>query len=109
MAATKERNTLYVKLKSNSPFTVNREAVDSMAEHFDQDTTFVTHFALARLRDDIQAGRLDTATAVPVLAQAWLTPAETDQVREAVERSGLTKNVVWQEKSPEFAGLLEKM
>lgn len=67
MATASRSDALYVKFKPNSPFTVNREAVDFMAQHFAQDTTFVTHFALARLRDDIQAGLLNTANTLPVV------------------------------------------
>ena len=103
-------DALYVKLKTNSAFTVNREAVDAMTRHFDQDTTFVTHFALARLRDDIQSGRLNTATAVPVdVAGEWLSAAETEKARAHVERRFQPSGLAWKPDSPELAGALDQM
>ncbi|WP_371434648.1 hypothetical protein [Polaromonas sp.] len=105
MAATKERDALYVKYKSNSAMTVDRSTVEFMAKHFDQDTTFVTHFALARLRDEIQKGLLDLATAIPPVSKRWLTPEEVLQVRRQVKEL-VPGRVTWDAPTGDFAELL---
>lgn len=65
MSATKS-DVLYVKFKQDSVFTVSRKRVDAMAKYFQQDATFVTHFALARLADEIQNGKYAKAGDVPI-------------------------------------------
>ena len=82
---------LYVKFKPDSVFTVSRERVDEMAQHFQQDATFVTHFALARLYDDIQNGKYEEPGSIP-LAERWLTTQEVADVRaEQTARLGNRK------------------
>ncbi|RYX90902.1 MAG: hypothetical protein EOO28_27955 [Comamonadaceae bacterium] len=109
MAAAKERDALYVKLKTNSLFTVNREIVDFMAQHFDQDTTFVTHFALARLRDDILSGRLENAADIPVLARDWIDAGATDAIRKQVESRMGAVGVNWKSDNPALSAALDEM
>lgn len=65
MQATKS-DVLYVKFKQDSVFTVSRERVEAMAQYFQQDATFVTHFALARLAADIQNGKYQQPSDIPV-------------------------------------------
>ena len=43
MPSTKS-DVLYVKFKQDSVFTVSRKRVESIANFFQQDATFVTHF-----------------------------------------------------------------
>lgn len=59
-------DVLYVKFKLDSVFTVSRKRVESIAKYFQQDATFVTHFALARLAEDIQNGRYSKPSDIPV-------------------------------------------
>ncbi len=59
-------DVLYVKFKQDSIFTVSRKRVDAMAKYFQQDATFVTHFALARLAEEIKSGRYAKASDVPI-------------------------------------------
>lgn len=72
-------DVLYVKFKQDSVFTVSRERVDTMARYFQQDATFVTHFALARLAEDIQNGKYARASDIPVGDRAP-TAAEWDKL-----------------------------
>lgn len=72
-------DVLYVKFKQDSVFTVSRERVESMARYFQQDATFVTHFALARLAEDIQSGKYSKTSDIPVGDRAP-TVAEWDQL-----------------------------
>ncbi|MBC7379435.1 MAG: hypothetical protein H7346_18610 [Burkholderiaceae bacterium] len=102
-------DALYVKLKTNSLFTVNRETVDFMAEHLAQDTTFVTHFALARLRDDILSGRLASSKDVSVVASEWISTDEVDAVRDYVERKFKPAGLTWTANSPKLADALGRM
>lgn len=76
---TAKTDVLYVKFKQDSVFTVSRERVESMAKYFQQDATFVTHFALARLAEDIQNGKYNKASEIPVGDRAP-TPAEWEQL-----------------------------
>lgn len=78
-------DVLYVKFKEDSVFTVSRERVDAMAQHFQQDATFVTHFALARLFEDIKNGKYATAADIPV-AESWLSAEASDAVRLDVKQ-----------------------
>lgn len=105
MAATKERDALYVKYKSNGTMTVDRPTVELMARHFDQDTTFVTHFALARLRDDIQRGLLNLATDIPPVSTRWLTDEEMLQVRQQV-KDLVPGRVTWDVPTGDFGEML---
>jgi beta-galactosidase GanA len=75
-----QTGVLYVKFKPDSVFTVSRERVDEIAQHFQQDATFVTHFALARLYDDIQNGKYKEPSSIP-LAERWLTTKEVADVK----------------------------
>lgn len=93
MSATRT-DALYVKLKENSIFTVNRERVDSIANYLQQDITFVTHFALARLYDDITSGKLKSPSDIP-LAADWLTTEEVDAVRADVKARFGTPQIKW--------------
>lgn len=45
-----------VQFKQSTAATVDRETIERLAKKFAQDTTFVVHLALARLRDDVDAG-----------------------------------------------------
>ncbi len=63
-------DVLYVKFKQDSVFTVSRKRVESMANYFQQDATFVTHFALARLAEDVESGRYSKPSDVPVGTRA---------------------------------------
>ncbi|MFM9971237.1 MAG: hypothetical protein ACKVQK_22820 [Burkholderiales bacterium] len=63
-------DVLYVKFKRDSVFTVSRKRVDSIANFFQQDATFVTHFALARLAEDIECGRYSKPSDIPVGTRA---------------------------------------
>lgn len=89
MQATKSNSkpdVLYVKFKPDSVFTVSRDRVEAMARHFQQDATFVTHFALARLADDIASGKYQKALDVPLLqvpvGERAPTPAEWAKLAE---------------------------
>jgi hypothetical protein len=84
MAAVKP-DVLYVKFKEDSVFTVSRDRVDLMAKYFQQDSTFVTHFALARLYEDIKSGKYANSSDIPI-APRWLSPEETDAVRKDVQQ-----------------------
>lgn len=77
---TAQSGVLYVKLKPDSVFTVSRERIDEIAQYFQQDTTFVTHFALARLYDDIKNGKYKTPSSIP-LAESWLNTEEVALVK----------------------------
>jgi len=106
---TKDRNALFVKLKTNSRLTVDRKVVDDMAKYFGQDTTFVTHFALARLRDEIVAGRLASAAdVVAPIAEAWPTPEEMSVNRQVADKH-LARGVEWKARPPELNVLLAEM
>ncbi len=72
-------DVLYVKFKPDSVFTVSRKRVESIAKYFQQDATFVTHFALARLAEDIQSGRYSKPSDIPVGDRAP-TPGEWDKL-----------------------------
>ena len=111
MRATSKAKTdaLFVKFKANSAFTVSRDVVSHMAEHFNQDATFVTHFALARLRDDIAAGRFNEASAVPVIAERWLSTAQTDSVRQEADRQIKLAGHEWGASSDEMRDALGQM
>ncbi|CDG83873.1 hypothetical protein GJA_3253 [Janthinobacterium agaricidamnosum NBRC 102515 = DSM 9628] len=100
-------DALYVKFKANSPITVNRDTVNAMAQHFAQDTTFVTHLALARLRDDIAAGRLDMAHALPLAGAEWSPPA--NPVRERGGHPLKSAELAWQEDIQQLADAFNKM
>lgn len=84
-------DVLYVKFKQDSVFTVSRRRVDSIAKFFQQDATFVTHFALARLAEDIESGRYSRPSDIPVGARAP-TPVEWAKLaaRSAAAASGRT-------------------
>ncbi len=90
---TVKADVLYVKFKPDSVFTVSRERLDAMARHFQQDATFVTHFALARLADDIQAGRYSKASDIP-LGDRAPTNAEWDKL--ATRSAAATQGRVFQ-------------
>lgn len=83
--ATSKSDVLYVKFKEDSVFTVSRDRVDLMAKYFQQDSTFVTHFALARLYEDIMNGKYGNSSDIPI-AERWLNGAETDAVRQSVQQ-----------------------
>lgn len=83
--ATSKSDVLYVKFKEDSVFTVSRDRVDFMAKYFQQDSSFVTHFALARLYEDIISGKYGNSPDIP-FAERWLNDAETDTVRQAVQQ-----------------------
>ena len=90
MSAT-QSGVLYVKFKPDSVFTVSKERVDEIARHFQQDATFVTHFALARLYDDIQNGKYQEPSSIP-LAERWLNIHEVAAVKaEQAPRIGKRK------------------
>ena len=84
-------DVLYVKFKQDSVFTVSRKRVDAMAKYFQQDATFVTHFALARLADEIKSGKYAKAGDVPI-GDRVPTTAEWDMLaaRSAVAMQGRT-------------------
>lgn len=84
-------DVLYVKFKQDSVFTVSRKRVESIANFFGQDATFVTHFALARLAEDIEGGRYSKPSDIPVGTRAP-TSAEWDQLaaRSAASSNGRT-------------------
>lgn len=78
-------NVLYVKFKPDSVLTVSRERFDVLTQHFGQDATFVAHYALARLFEDVQQGRLNTPSSLtshipigsrPPTEQEWNMLAE---------------------------------
>lgn len=77
---TAQSGVLYVKLKPDSVFTVSRERIDEIAQYFQQDTTFVTHFALARLYEDIKNGKYMAPSSIP-LAESWLNTEEVSLVK----------------------------
>ena len=81
---------LYVKLKEDSPFTVSRDRINSMADYFQQDATFVTHFALARLSAEIAQGKINQATDV-ALATHFLTPQQVGKLRQDVQRASTVR------------------
>ena len=90
MSAAKA-DVLYVKFKQDSVFTVSRKRVEAMAKYFQQDATFVTHFALARLADEIKSGKYTNAGNVPV-GDRPPTTAEWDMLaaRSAATMQGRT-------------------
>lgn len=81
-------DVLYVKFKQDSVFTVSRKRVESIAKYFQQDATFVTHFALARLAEDIQSGRYSEPSDIPAGDRAP-THAEWDKL--ATRAAAVTK------------------
>jgi hypothetical protein len=60
------KDVLYTKLKTDSPFTVSRERVRFLENYFQQDATFVTHFALARLFEEVTNGNLASNLDIPI-------------------------------------------
>ncbi len=99
-------DVLYVKLKTDSPFTVSRSRIDSMANYFQQDATFVTHFALARLSDEIAQGKFQHATDVPI-ASSFLSPEQVGQLRLHAQKKLGTSEVKWDGNSDLYT-LLER-
>jgi hypothetical protein len=97
-------DALYVKLKMDSPFTVSRARIDSMADFFQQDATFVTHFALARLSDEIAQGKLSRATDIPI-ASAFLSPEQVGQLRQHAQQKLGNSEVKW-DANPALESLL---
>jgi 2'-5' RNA ligase len=87
-------DVLYVKLKTDSPLTVSRARIDDMAAYFQQDATFVTHFALARLRDEIASGRLSQATEIPI-ASSFLSPQQVGHLQQYADEKYGTPEVKW--------------
>jgi hypothetical protein len=72
-------NVLYVKFKPDSVLTVSRQRFDTLTQHFGQDATFVTHFALARLYEDVQRGQLNTAKQLlPAIAEGARPPTDAE-------------------------------
>ncbi len=59
-------DVLYVNFKPDSVLTVSRDRFETLTQHFGQDATFITHFALARLYADVQSGKLSNAKDVPI-------------------------------------------
>jgi hypothetical protein len=57
-------DVLYVKFKPDSVLTVSRQRFDVLTQHFGQDATFVAHYALARLYEDVQQGRISTPSSL---------------------------------------------
>ena len=84
MAAGKP-DVLYLKFKEDSVFTVNRERLDWMEKYFQQNAIFVTHFALARLYEDINSGKYANSSDI-LIAQRWLSHEETDAVGKDVQQ-----------------------
>ena len=99
-------DVLYVKLKEDSPFTVSRAQINSMADYFQQDATFVTHFALARLRAEIAQGKITQATDIPV-ATRFLAPAQIGKLRQHVHDAHGTPELTW-EANPALDSLLSQ-
>ena len=66
MPTVPKTDVLYVKFKPDSVMTVSRSRFDVLTAHFGQDATFVTHFALSRLYDDVQRGALNSAMDIPI-------------------------------------------
>ncbi len=72
-------DVLYVKFKPDSVLTISRTRFDMLTEHFGQDATFVTHFALSRLYEDVQMGRLNSAKQLPpTIAEGTRSPTEAE-------------------------------
>ncbi len=99
-------DVLYVKLKPDSPFTVSRSSIDSVAEFFQQDVTFVTHFALARLRDEIASGKIQFATDIPI-ASSFLTPEQVGKMRQHAHNKLNESSLDW-DQNPSLDALLER-
>lgn len=96
-AKARATNVLYVKLKTNSMLTVDRTALEELVQHFGMDATFVAHYALARLRDEVKLGRLESAAdvLVPPLATHFPTPAEMAVIQQGVDK-GRNGGGTWQ-------------
>ena len=76
---TASNSVLYVKFKPDSVLTVSRKRFDTLTHHFGQDATFVTHFALARLYEDVKQGQLNSARQLlPTVPEGARPPTEAE-------------------------------
>jgi hypothetical protein len=64
LAPRAKPDVLYVKFKTDSVLTISRQRFDVLTDHFGQDATFVAHYALARLYEEVQKGVLNAPSSL---------------------------------------------